>query len=62
MTVIVGLGFPQKTYLQNTNVCLNNILNLAGSKKCKRISEIAEKLRTAVKKTRESGYSASSKL
>ena len=44
---IVGLGFAQKSYLQNVNVCKNNILNLA---KCKRFSEVAEKLRTAVKK------------
>ena len=29
---------------------MNNVLNPAGSKKCKRISEVAEKLRTAVKK------------
>ena len=29
---------------------MNNVLNLAGSKKCKRIGEVAEKLRTAVKK------------
>ena len=50
MTVIVGLGFPRKPYLQNANLLENNALNLAGSKKCKRISEVAEKLSTAVKK------------
>ena len=50
MTAIVGLVFPRKPYLQNANVCMNNALNLAGSKKCKRISEVAEKLSTAVKK------------
>ena len=44
---IVGLGFPQTSYLQNVNVCKNNVLNLA---KCKRFSEVAEKLRTAMKK------------
>ena len=48
--VIVELGFLRKPYLQNANVCMNNVLNLADSKKCKRISEVAEKLRTAVKK------------
>ena len=47
---IVGLGFPRKSYLQNVNACMNNVLNFAGSKNCKRISEVAEKLRTAVKK------------
>ena len=41
---IVGLGFPRKPYLQNANVCMNNVLNLAGSKKCKRIREFAENL------------------
>ena len=50
MTAIVGLGFLRKPYLQNANVCMNNALNLAASKKCKRISEVAEKLSTAVKK------------
>ena len=50
VTAIVRLGFPRKPYLQNANVCMNNVLNLARSKKCKRISEVAEKLRTAVKK------------
>ena len=50
MTVIVRLGFPRKPYLQNANVCSNNSLNLAGSKKYKRISEVAEKFSTAVKK------------
>ena len=29
---IVGLGFPQKPYLKNANVCMNNVLNPAGSK------------------------------
>ena len=45
--VIIGLRFP---YLQNANVCMNNVLSPSGSRKCKRISEVAEKLRTAVKK------------
>ena len=40
---IVGLGFPQKPYLQNANVCINNVLNPAGSKKCKSIGEVSEK-------------------
>ena len=43
-------GFPQKAYLQNANVGMNNVLNPEGSKKCKRISEIAEKPRITVKK------------
>ena len=47
---IVGLGFPQKLYLQTANLCMNNVLNPAGSKKCKRVSEVAEKLITTVKK------------
>ena len=51
---IDALGFPRKPYLQNENVRINNALNYAGSKKCKLISEVAEK-------TRESGYSVSSK-
>ena len=29
---IVGLGFPRKPNLQNANVCMNNVLNPAGSK------------------------------
>ena len=40
---IVGLGFPRKSYLQNANVCMNNILNPADSKKSKRIGEVSEK-------------------
>ena len=50
---IVGIGFPPKPYFQNASECMNSVLKPAGSKKCKRISEIAEKLRTAVKKTGE---------
>ena len=50
MTVTVGLGLPRKPHLQNANVCMNNALNLAGSKKCKRIGEVVEKLIIAVKK------------
>ena len=40
---IVGLGFPRKSYLQNANVCMNNALNPADSKKCKRTGEVSEK-------------------
>ena len=47
---IVGFGVPRKPYLQNADVCMNNVLNPAGSKKCKRISEVVEKLWIAVKK------------
>ena len=32
-TLIKGLEFQRKPYLQNANVCLNNVLNPAGSKK-----------------------------
>ena len=35
---IAGLGFPGKPYLQNADVCMNNVLNPTGSKKYKRIS------------------------
>ena len=34
---MVGLGFPPKPYLQNTNKCINSVLKSAGSKKCKSI-------------------------
>ena len=47
---IVGLGFPGKPYLQNADVCMNNVLNPTGSKKYKHISNVAEKLWIAVKK------------
>ena len=40
---------------------MNSVLKPAESKKCKCISEATKKLRTAVKKTRESGYSVSCK-
>ena len=40
---------------------MNNVLNPAVSSKCKRISDVVEKIRTAVKKTRQSGHSVSSK-
>ena len=46
---MVGLGFPQKPYLQNGNECMNNVLNSAGSNKCKNISEVVERHRTVVK-------------
>ena len=49
VSAIVGLGFPGKP-LKNASVCINNVLNSADSKKCKRIGEVAEKLRTALKK------------
>ena len=47
---MVGLGFPPKPYLQNANECMNSVLKSARSQKCKSISEVAEKLRTVVKK------------
>ena len=51
---MVRLGFPPKPYLQNANECMNSVLKPVGSTKCKSISEVAEK-------TKESGYSVSSK-
>ena len=47
---MVGLGLPPKPYLQNANECMNSALKPTGSIKCKSISEVAEKLRSAVKK------------
>ena len=39
-----------KPNLQNANKCMNSVLKPAGLKKCKSISEVAEKLGTTVKK------------
>ena len=47
---MVGLGLPPKTYLQIANEFMNSALKPACSTKCKSISEVAEKLRSAVKK------------
>ena len=47
---MIGLGFLPKSYLQNANECMNSALKPAGSTKCKIISEVAEKLRSTVKK------------
>ena len=45
----MGLDFHQSLVLQNANAFLSSALRLDGSKKIKSISELAEKLRTAVK-------------
>ena len=45
---MVGLGSPPKPCLQNASECMDSALKPAGSTKCKSVSEVAEKLRTAV--------------
>ena len=47
---MVGLGSPPKPYLQNASECMDSALKSAGQTKCKSVSEVAEKLRAAVKK------------
>ena len=48
--VMIGFGFPTKSYLQNGNESMNSVLKPADSTKCKSISEVEEKLRTGMKK------------
>ena len=45
---MIGLGL--RPYLQNANECMNSVLKPIGSTKRKSVSEVAEKLRTAMKK------------
>ena len=47
---MAGLGYPPKPYTQNANECINSVIKLRESQKCKSIIDVVNRIRSTAMK------------